>query len=101
MYGHTIIYKKSMDQPGKVANPPININVNVNVNVNVISGQSKGKNDFIPQSPFAPEILVSRDRFRRPVPRHPPHSGGIRCLLAGFLPLSAAASIYSIYTANR
>ena len=48
-------------------------------------------------SPFAPENLVSRDGFGGPVPRQPahsPHSGGIWCLLAGFLPNSAVASIY-------
>ena len=47
-------------------------------------------------SPFAPEDLVSRDGFGRPVPRQPahyPHSGWIWCLLTGFLPISAAASI--------
>ena len=42
MYGHT--YSKSMDQPGKVANP------------------ARGQ-------PFAPENLVSRDGFGSPVPR--------------------------------
>ena len=47
-------------------------------------------------SPFAPENLVSRDGFGRPVPRQPahsPHSICIWCLLTGFLPISAAASI--------
>ena len=46
---------------------------------------------------FAPENLVSRDGLSRPVPRQPahsPHSGRIWRLLAGFLPISAAASIY-------
>ena len=48
-------------------------------------------------SAFAPENLVSRDGFGRPVPRQPAHlhtraeSGA---LLKGFLPSSAAASIY-------
>ena len=49
-------------------------------------------------SPFAPENLVSRDGFGRPVPRPPvpsPHPDWIWCLLTGFLPTSAAASIYS------
>ena len=55
-----------------------------------------------PVSPFAPENLVSRDRFDRPVLRQPAHSlhpglnhqSSICCLLTGLLPLSAAASIY-------
>ena len=46
-------------------------------------------------SPFAPENLVSRDGFGRPVPRQPAHlhtySGRIWCLL---LPISAAASAF-------
>ena len=48
-------------------------------------------------SPFAPEKLMSRDGFGRPVPHQPsysPHSGGICCLLTELLPLSAAAAIY-------
>ena len=52
-------------------------------------------NTSLPQ--FAPENLVSWDRFSRPVPRQPPHSthsGWIWCSLTGFVPLSAAASIY-------
>ena len=47
-------------------------------------------------SPFAPENLVSRDKLGRPVPHesvHSPHSGWTRCLLPGFLPLSATTSI--------
>ena len=50
-----------------------------------------------PLSPFAPKNLVGRDGFGRPVlrqPAHSPHSGWIWCLLTGFLPISAAASIY-------
>ena len=62
-----------MDQPGKVANPACR---------------------------QRPENLVSRDRFNRPVPRqyaHSPYLGGIWCLLiTGFLPVSAAASIYCL-----
>ena len=52
----------------------------------------------IPLSPCVPENLVSRDGFSRPVPRQPAHlhtqaeSGAY--LLTGFLPSSAAASIY-------
>ena len=52
---------------------------------------------FFPLSPFARENLVSRHGFGRPVPRKPahfPHSGRIWCLLAGFLPISATATIY-------
>ena len=47
---------------------------------------------------FTPENLVSRDGFGRPDPRqftaHSPHWGRIWCLLAGFLPISTAASTY-------
>ena len=59
----------------------------------------------IPLSSCVPENWVSRDGFSRPVPRQPAHlhtqaeSGG--CLLTGFLPSSAAASIYSSITAIR
>ena len=52
---------------------------------------------IISLSPFAPGNLVSRDRFDRPISREPahfPHSDWVWCLLAGFLPISAAASIY-------
>ena len=48
-------------------------------------------------SPFAPENLVSRDGFGNPVSRQPAHlhtQAEIWCLLTGFLPISAAASIY-------
>ena len=51
----------------------------------------------ISQFPFVPDNLVSRDRFSRSVrrqPAHSPYSGWIWCLLAEFLPNSAAASIY-------
>ena len=51
----------------------------------------------IPLSPYAPDKLVSRDGFSRPVPRQPahsPYSGWIWCLVTGFPPISAAASIY-------
>ena len=51
-----VLYSKSMDQPGKVANPA--------------RGQlNRGKN--ISLSAFAPENLVSRDGFGSPVPRQP------------------------------
>ena len=48
-------------------------------------------------SSLAPENLVSRHEFSRPVPRQPahfPHTGLIWCLLTGFLPISVAAPIY-------
>ena len=47
-----------MDQPGKVANPA--------------RGQLDMENN-IPLSPCAPQNLVSRDGFSRPVPRQPAH----------------------------
>ena len=56
MYGHTL--SKSMDQPGKVANPA--------------RGQLNNENN-IPLSPCVPKNLVSRDEFSRPVPRQPAH----------------------------
>ena len=80
MYGHHI--KQSLDRPGKVANPA--------------RGQLK-RETHISLSLYAPENLVSRDGFGRPnlrQPAHSPHSGSIWCLLTGFLPISAAASIY-------
>ena len=48
-------------------------------------------------SPVAPDNLVSRDEFSRPVPGQPAHSlysGYVWCLLTEFLLVSAAASIY-------
>ena len=56
MSGHT--YSKSMDQPGKVANPA--------------RGQLNRQNEHF-LSPFAPENFVSRDGFDSPVPRQPAH----------------------------
>ena len=53
-----ITYSKSMDQPGKVANPA--------------RGQLNRENN-IPLSPCVPENLISRDGFSRPVPRQPAH----------------------------
>ena len=64
MYAMVITYSKSMDQPGKVANPA--------------RGQLNRKKMCFPLSPFAPENLVSRDMFGGPVlrqPAHSPHSG--------------------------
>ena len=56
MYGHT--YSKSMDQPGKVANPARG-QLNREINISV--------------SALAPENLVSRDGFGSSVPRQPAH----------------------------
>ena len=56
MYGHT--YSKSMDHAGKVAIP--------------VHGQLN-REMHISLSAFAPENLVSRDRFGSPVPRQPAH----------------------------
>ena len=76
-----------MDQPGKVASPA--------------RGQLNREN--ISLSAFVPEDLVSRDGFGSPVPRQPSplHTQAEWCLLTGFLPSSAAASIYSFITAIR
>ena len=49
---------KSMDQPGKVANPARG-QLNREMNISL--------------SAFAPENLVSRDGFGSPVPRQPAH----------------------------
>ena len=51
MYGHHI--EQSKDQPGKVGNP--------------------ARGHLNSDSLFAPENLVSRDGFGRPVPRQPTH----------------------------
>ena len=56
-HGHT--YSKSMDQPGKVANPA--------------RGQLN-RGIYISLSAFVPENLVSRDGFGSPVPCQPAHS---------------------------
>ena len=48
-----ITYSKRIDQPGRGVNP------------------ARGQLNL---SPFTPENLVLRDRFGRPVPRHPAHS---------------------------
>ena len=56
MYGHT--YTKSMDQPGKVANPA--------------GGQLNRENAYF-VSAFATENLVSQDGSGSPVPRQPAH----------------------------
>ena len=53
-----ITCSKSMDQPGKVANPARG-QLNKEINISL--------------SAFAPESLVSRDGFGSPVPRQPAH----------------------------
>ena len=53
-----ITYSKSMDQPGKVANPA--------------RGQLNRENEYFPVRVRA-ENLVSRDGFGSPVPRQPVH----------------------------
>ena len=83
MYGHT--YSKSIDQPGKVASPA--------------RGQLKTGKRNISQSAFLPENLVSRDGFGSPVPRQ--HAHLYTQAKSGFLPTSAAASIYLFITAIR
>ena len=57
MYGHHI--EQRMDQPGKVSNPARG-ELNREINISLSS--------------FAPENLVSRDGFMRPVLRQPAHS---------------------------
>ena len=57
MYGHDI--SSRVDQPSKVANPA--------------RGQLRTGKIMFPLSPFAPENLVSREGFGRPVPRQPAH----------------------------
>ena len=59
MYGHHITYSKSMDQPGKVANP-VRGQLNREKNISLFA--------------FAPENLVSRDGFGSLVPRQLAHS---------------------------
>ena len=87
LYSH--IYSKSMDQPGKVANPA--------------RGQLNRENEYFPVRVRAGEIGLAR-RVRQSHPasaRSSPYSGWIWCLLTRFLPSSAAASIYLFKTAIR
>ena len=56
---HIVTDYGSTDQPGKVANSA--------------RDQLDRKNDIL-LSPFAPENLIARDEFGRPVPRQPAHS---------------------------
>ena len=84
MYGH--IFSKSMDQPGKVANPA--------------RGQLNREN--ISQSAFAPENLVSRDGFGSPVPRQPAHihtqaESGAYLRNSSRVPRRRPFSLYCIY----
>ena len=87
LYGHT--YSKSMDQPGKVANPA--------------RGQLNRENEYFSLRVRAWEFdLARRVRRSRPASACPsPYSGWIWCLLTGFLPSSAAASIHLFKTAIR
>ena len=55
----THIYRKGIDQMGKVANPARGqLNREINISLSTL---------------FAPENLVARDRFGSPVPRQPDH----------------------------
>ena len=70
VFMYTQHIQQSMDQPGKVANPAININ----------RGQLDEHGNKRIFSPFlcAPENLVTRNGFGHPVPcqpAHSPHSG--------------------------
>ena len=59
LYGRT--YSKSMDQPGKAANPAL-----------LVVSSTAGKMNMS-LSAFAPKNLVSRDGFGSPLPRQPAH----------------------------
>ena len=78
-----------MDQPGKVASPA--------------RGQLNRENEYFPVRVSAWEFGFAR-RLRQSRPASTcssPYSAWIWCLLTGFLPSSAAASIYSFITAIR
>ena len=78
-----------MDTPGKVANPA--------------SGQLNRENN-ISLSAFVPAHLVSRDGSSSSVPRQPAHlhaQAESGAYLPGFLPSSAAASIYETAICHR
>ena len=55
-----IVFSKSKDQPGKIRLP-------------ILLVVSRTGKTYFSLSPFAPESLVSRDGFGRPVPRQPAH----------------------------
>ena len=80
MYGHTC--SKSMDQPGKVANPA--------------RGQLNRENKYFPVRVRAWEFGLARRIWQsRPASAcSSPYSRWVWCLLTGFLPSSAAASIH-------
>ena len=82
-YGHT--HSKSKDQPGNVANPG--------------RGQLNRENEYFPVPVRAWELGLARwFRQSRPASAYSsPHSGWICCLLTGFLPSSAAASINLLF----
>ena len=77
-----ITYSKSKDQPGKIGNPT--------------RGQLNRENEYFPVPVRAREFgLARRVRQSRPASACSSlYSGWIWCLLTGFLPVSAAASIY-------
>ena len=77
-----ILFSKSMDKPGNVANPA--------------RGQLKRETEYFPVPVRAQELgFAKRVRQSRPASaRSSPYSDWTWCLLTGFLPSSAAASIY-------
>ena len=83
MYGHT--YSKSMDQPGKVANPA--------------RDQLNRENEYFSVPVRALEFGVARRvRQSRPASACPSqYSGWVWCLLTGFLPSSAAAFVHLFF----
>ena len=91
--GHTlcmvVTYSKGKDQPGKIANPA--------------RGQLDRENEYLRVPVRTREFgLARRVRQSRPASVcSSPYSGRIWCLLTGFLPSSAAASIYLYKTAIR
>ena len=84
-----VTHSKSMDQPGKVANPA--------------RGQLNRENEYFPVRVRAWEFgLARRVRSSRPASAcSSPYSGRIWCLLTGFLPSSAAASIFKTAICHR
>ena len=82
IYYVVITDSKSMDQPGKVANPG--------------HSQLNRENEYFPVPVCAREFSLARPiRQSRPASAcSSPYSGSTWCLLTGFLPASATASIY-------